>query len=203
MGEFIFALDYGIINFIQGNFINPPFTLFFRFLSGVGTWGVIWVVIAGILLLFEEIEDKKIFDALIVAFFGSITGGEFLLKNLFQRLRPEASFLQTYSFPSTHATLAFAGAYILSQKHKKYSYLYYTIAFLIAFSRIYLGEHYPSDVIGGVLLGLAVGWLSLFIINYTAPINGNKPFAFKFGKGWRRKFHFVLKWFKVHDNLQK
>lgn len=66
-----------------------------------------------------------------------------------------------YAFPSGHATMAAAGAFILSRvlpRKKKY---WYTLAIAIALSRLYLGKHYPLDIIGGLLLGLLVGWLSL------------------------------------------
>jgi len=66
--------------------------------------------------------------------------------------------LGDYSFPSTHATLAWAMAVILSREEPRLKYWFYTLAVLISLSRIYLGVHYPSDVAGGALLGWAIGY---------------------------------------------
>lgn len=95
---------------------------------------------------------------------------EWFLKNIIARPRPKIEiptaivpfdFYQSFSFPSGHATIAFAAAYILGREHKKSKWLYYSLAMLISFSRIYLGKHYPSDVIAGTFLGLLIGYLSI------------------------------------------
>lgn len=63
------------------------------------------------------------------------------------------------SFPSGHTTISFALAFVLSKKFPSFKMLFYTVAALVAASRVYLGSHYPSDVYGGALVGLAVGYL--------------------------------------------
>ncbi|OGK16283.1 hypothetical protein A2690_02760 [Candidatus Roizmanbacteria bacterium RIFCSPHIGHO2_01_FULL_39_12b] len=70
--------------------------------------------------------------------------------------RPPQSvpYPQDYSFPSGHATLAFVVTAFLSMKDRKRSSLYVFLAFIVAFSRIYLGYHYVSDVLGGAIIGL-------------------------------------------------
>jgi len=92
---------------------------------------------------------------------------ELILKNTVKRLRPEFTLyninvlfdpVSTFSFPSGHATAAFASAYILSKSFPKQKMIWYILAVLISFSRIYLGKHYPGDVIGGAVLGSVIGW---------------------------------------------
>lgn len=60
------------------------------------------------------------------------------------------------SFPSGHTVTAFMMATILAQQHRKYRALFHSIACLVGFSRVYLGFHYPSDVVVGALLGYGV-----------------------------------------------
>ncbi len=94
----------------------------------------------------------------------------FILKENIQRLRPCKALNEVrvvhrcggmYGYVSNHAANSFALATFLSLLSKwKYSYVYYLVAFLIALSRVYLGVHYPFDVISGAILGSL--WAYLF-----------------------------------------
>ena len=64
----------------------------------------------------------------------------------------------SYSFPSSHGVNIFAAAFFLSQPFKRVSPLIYGIAAVVAYSRVYLGIHYPLDVIGGAAIGLVIAW---------------------------------------------
>lgn len=70
-------------------------------------------------------------------------------------LAPSSS---TYSFPSGHATSAVAGAAVVSQIWPEARVIWWACAILISYSRIYLGHHYPLDVLGGALLGAALAY---------------------------------------------
>ena len=65
------------------------------------------------------------------------------------------------SFPSGHACSAFMIATLLAERFRRRRYIFYGLATLVALSRIYLGVHYPSDVIVGACLGLIITWLML------------------------------------------
>lgn len=66
---------------------------------------------------------------------------------------------RTHSWPSGHAATAFAGAATLAWLVPRFRLLWYALAVLIAYSRLYNGVHYPTDVLSGAILGLLVAWV--------------------------------------------
>ena len=91
-----------------------------------------------------------------------------VLKPVFRRARPSVALKDTlplfgvrnsYSFPSTHATNFFAAAPVISAVFPQGAIPVYVVAAAVSFSRIYVGDHYPFDVIVGAALGLGLGFL--------------------------------------------
>ena len=74
-------------------------------------------------------------------------------------LREIASCSNSFSFPSNHAINSFTAATLIGLSYKKTAYALYTLAILIGYSRVYLGVHYPSDVLSGALCGILIGYL--------------------------------------------
>jgi undecaprenyl-diphosphatase len=88
---------------------------------------------------------------------------EYPIKSYFKRRRPFITIIQavvigkkpgTWSFPSGHSAGAFAGAWLLNRQFRRGGIFRYFIAGMVAFSRIYLGDHYPGDVMSGSGLGM-------------------------------------------------
>ena len=168
MLEIIFTLDRQLLllinHFPHNLFINN----FFLFFSVTGYFGIFWFVLTLVLFMFDGLDNRKEMLALLFAVLINFILVELILKNIFIRVRPENAFTKEviqimsgsndYSFPSGHATIAFAAAYILSRQRKKLSWLFYLLAFFVAISRVYLGKHYPSDVLAGAILGLLIGF---------------------------------------------
>src|SRR3989338_8591577 len=169
MPEIIRQLDtelFTFINHLPHNYFSDSF---FGFMTAIGYGVAIWVVIATVLTIRNKKITRKLFTAIIwaeVMYFFFI---EYLIKNYFGRLRPQFllpdailpyDFSRSFSFPSGHAAIAFALSYVLGKIDRKRKVFYYFLAILISFSRIYLGKHYPSDVVGGAIVGMLIGYLS-------------------------------------------
>lgn len=136
-----------------------------KFFSLIGTAGFVWLVIGGLLFLKEEKKHHMFFLPILGAGGISYVLVELILKPIFARARPLASMgaiivgsqKNDPSFPSGHATIAFAMAVVLSAYEPKLKWVFYTLAVCISLSRIYIGVHYPIDIVAGAFLGWGIG----------------------------------------------
>lgn len=123
--------------------------------------GDAWLAGLIIAALRDPRQRKVIWDVLPALWLtaGAVEGP---IKQVFRRQRPFISVVRAivvgrkpgnYSFPSGHSAAAFAGAYLLSRHYPRLAPLFYTIAALVGFSRVYLGAHYPGDVLSGAVSG--------------------------------------------------
>ena len=102
-----------------------------------------------------------------------------LAKSLFQRARP-CQVLEgvniivgcgrSFSFPSNHAANIFAVAFLIRARHRGLGFFFFPVALFIAYSRVYVGVHFPSDVLGGAALGLGVGQAMIFCQEKARPM---------------------------------
>lgn len=160
---------------------------------------VIWLVIGILVVAVEERREPLFIFRLILALglAGLLASG--IIKPIIRRPRPDLTYgtqvviieekpaaipaNNDFAFPSGHAAVAFAGAYVLtreetsgnhgkmhSRKRKKLLwFIFLTFATLTAFSRIYLGKHYPLDVLAGGVIGWGTGWVSWRLVDLVKP----------------------------------
>lgn len=163
-------IEIEILFFIQHNMHNTIMDNFMVFFTTLGNKGFIYIVIS--LLLIINKKYRKIGYMVFVALILVTIFGEGILKPIFQRPRPFISYPfvnllidipPSYSFPSGHAIISFAVAGILANEFKNIKILIYGLATLMAFSRLYLFVHYPTDIIIGAALGMMCSMFVIFV----------------------------------------
>jgi membrane-associated phospholipid phosphatase len=141
---------------------TPALNRIFYTLTFIFTGGAAWFALMGLITLRRPQLGWQVVhrSALPLALATALV--EYPIKSYFRRRRPFISIIQaivigkkpgTWSFPSGHSATAFAGAWLFSQHFPRWKGIFYTVASLVAFSRIYLGDHYPGDVVSGSTLG--------------------------------------------------
>ncbi|MDD5730220.1 MAG: phosphatase PAP2 family protein [Candidatus Omnitrophica bacterium] len=157
------AIDNYIFYFINKNCSNHFLDIAMSLLTQLGEWYVLLIVVLG-LFFFRKKEERTtaviLSAGLVVSFLAAL-----LLKMWVQRPRP-AMLLPNinllakasgYSFPSGHSVNIFMFAALLSACYGKKGFWFYLAASAVGFSRIYLGVHFPSDVLAGALIGVILG----------------------------------------------
>lgn len=165
------GFEWSILNGLQG-LRTPAGDIIMPFISKLGNAGMIWLLLAVILLL--RPKSRKSGMILFAALCVDIVLCNGILKNVFQRVRPcnlnpSVSLLiarpQDFSFPSGHTAASFAAvAALYFSGEKKLWKTALVLAGLIAFSRLYLYVHYPTDILGGILVGVAAGYAGFVIV---------------------------------------
>lgn len=157
-------MDFSILYALQDlrcDFLDQFFIILTKI---AGSYGQVWLILAAALLIFKKTRKTGFTILLSYAFVFLI--GQFILKDLIARPRPchldETIQLlverpSSYSCPSTHSAWAFAASTSIACFHKKYSIIAFVAAILIAFSRLYLFVHFPTDVLLGIVLGILCG----------------------------------------------
>ena len=162
-------MELRFLDFLQ-TIHTPLLDKILAFITSLGNAGIIWIMLAVVLLILPKTRKAGIIVA--AALLMDLILCNLILKNLVARVRPYdvntaiAILIKKpldFSFPSGHTAASFAAMTALFlAKMKKAWIAALILAVLIAFSRLYFYVHYPTDVLGGAVVGILSG-----IIGYT------------------------------------
>lgn len=131
--------------------------------SALGNGGLIWLLAAAVLLFFRK--TRRCGMLMLISMAVCFLLGNLCIKNLVQRPRPcqidtAVALLipmpGEYSFPSGHTLHSFTASVIVFLHYRRAGIAALLLAALIAFSRMYLFVHFPTDILGGIILGILV-----------------------------------------------
>ncbi len=165
------AWDGELLLIVQKVTQNPFFDKFFAFYTSLGNSGMLWIAIGVLLLCFKKTRSTglmMLISLLVTHLFNTL-----FLKHIINRPRPYTVMPEVRlliapdpesSFPSGHAATAFGSAMVIFLREK--GWLRWTVlvlAILMAFSRLYVGVHYPLDVLAGAAVGTLVAALTVWV----------------------------------------
>lgn len=169
----ILQFDSAILLWIQDFVRNPILDPFFIFITHLGDAGIFWIALSLFFCIFKKTRKAGIFA--LAALILSVLFNNVFLKNVIGRIRPYeiiagleclVKHATDASFPSGHTGASIAAATVyLKELPKKFSIPALVLAILIGLSRLYIGIHYPTDVIAGALTGAALGIVTCLIGN--------------------------------------
>ncbi len=171
--EYLESVDSAVFLSINHNLTNPLFDAVFPSLREL-TY-VFWALL---IVYFWMKNEKKMALLLTVSI---VVGALFTypLKFLIGRERPYEAIASTRlltpaeadpSFPSGHAEMSFLAATVVSKFHPEYAKYLYAFSFIVVLSRVYVGVHFPGDVVAGMILGIIIGKVMIMVAQRNKDI---------------------------------
>lgn len=163
-------MELDFLHWLQ-NIHNEVLDYVMMFITSMGNGGLLWIFISIMLISIPKVgkenteqKKKRRYYGILMLISLAVTAmlGNLIIKNIVQRLRPfqvDTSVIpliypKEYSFPSGHTSSSFAAATILFLYNFKMGSVAFVVAGLIAFSRMYFFVHFPTDILGGMVLGI-------------------------------------------------
>lgn len=165
-----------ILNMIQ-NIKNPFFDGFFSTVTHLGDGGLIWICIAAAAIIYGCVKKRKAAAlcgiTMLTALILGVISGNLILKPLVARQRPfdglDIALLinapTDFSFPSGHTLSSFAASVSILFYSRRWGVAAVALACVIAFSRLYLYVHFPTDILGGIILGIICAAVSKYTVS--------------------------------------
>ncbi|HPU24129.1 MAG TPA: phosphatase PAP2 family protein [Candidatus Kapabacteria bacterium] len=173
--ETLFGIDLYLFKLFNQAFVNPIFDAIMPIITKEKNLLPVYAIALFILIWKGGRRGQIVALLLIITVVISDQLSSTVIKNFVGRLRPCHELIDVRllvncgsgkSFPSSHAVNIFAAAILLSGFFRRYWYIFISIAIIIAYTRVYCGVHYPSDVIAGAIIGSVIGYLCyrLFLV---------------------------------------
>jgi undecaprenyl-diphosphatase len=167
LGTFLYSADVAIFRWINEGWSNPLLDGFFRFITNYHHFEILIVLLLFGLIFKGGKKGIWVALALIITVILTDQISAHVLKGIFERVRPCNALTgvltpddkpSSFSFPSSHASNIGGSMTLLALAYPPWAWFCALVAFLVGLSRVYVGVHYPSDVLCGWLFGIAIGW---------------------------------------------
>jgi undecaprenyl-diphosphatase len=170
--QFLLHFDTQLFRLINISWQNPVFDWIMPVLTSQVFLNFFLLFIAILTIALHKKKGAWVVLFLVLTIGLSDQLSSFGVKPLVGRTRPchvvegvhlLANCTDSYSFPSSHATNSFAAAMLISFYFPGIRVALFIFAFLVSYSRPYVGVHYPGDIIGGAILGMLCAWLIIYL----------------------------------------
>lgn len=164
----IIEFDHWLFHFINDTISNPFFDWIMPFITNENNVAIPLILVWLWMLILGGRRGKVAAIILLISVVVTDVFAAQIIKPYFERLRPSRSMIDSinllvprggkYSFVSNHAANTMSAAMVILYFYKKWGYWAIAISILVGYSRIYVGVHYPSDVLGGWIFGCITAW---------------------------------------------
>ena len=168
--ELIQNIDNAVLEYIRTHMSSGILDQTMPFITRLGSGALIWIVVALVFLVSKKYRKDGLILISSLLLCGLI--GNIILKPWIARIRPfdVNTAIQLliakptdFSFPSGHTMTSFASATVIFHTNRSMGIAAFVLAALIAFSRLYLYVHYPSDIIAGILIGVLISVTTIWL----------------------------------------
>lgn len=167
MESALYSIDVAILRWVNEGWSCPFLDRFFPYITNYHHFGILISLLLISLLIWGGKKGRWVVLALVITVILTDQVSAHVVKPFIDRVRPCNALTgvltpddkpTSYSFPSSHATNIGGSMTLLALAYPPWAWLCALVAFLVGLSRVYLGVHYPSDVMAGWLLGISIGW---------------------------------------------
>ncbi len=163
--------EFSFLYFLQ-ELHHPVLDKIMVFITSLGNDGLFWIGLAVLMVFFKKYRKCAIsigISLLLMELIGNVILKELIMRDRPCWIDPAVELLvkapSSYSFPSGHTFAGFAAAVTVFLNHRKEGIAAIVLASLIAFSRMYIFVHFPTDILGGMVFGTGVAVLVYFMVH--------------------------------------